>query len=979
MSAPRGRPYFAERLLSIAGYACVPVLYDALSYWLPPFNLASSRIVAVGKRMWELWSPNSSTLAYYPGLKGPEFNLGVESEEQYRRCDGHLGRFDPTISPQILIPSKLWYPFVRRSADPAQYPEFSPFLSVWQQDSSSVDASFVPKLARRVVEVMDRLESWRRTADTHPVLWNARPSRPNKDDVLELAACREFPAALDLYSRIQRGTKLASAWCRMAHSLHLHPPGPPYNADTVVVADDTLMGAWINGTSEEEGRWLLKLRVPCYIIHEQDTEIDYHHAERAPRRMSFFSGTTAADLAANTNPLDMAVIRNGGRLMDIEEDLWMANSVPPSLWRDRVRSSTHGQGWKGGKYAFPGGIKPAPFSERDGHIIPPAVIAVGTGPGKWSSWKEDVTDEGDLCFTKMGKTSAKLNSGKVWFDRTNRRILKFESRPSVPRFYSADEEVFGIPAPQVVFREEMNEGRYRMHGASTWIYKFKDPKRENVGREFQPEARRPVLDTNQEMDVDSESDGSFILAPPRLATPPPPSRERRYSPPRRSPSIRRRSPSPRRRSPSPRRRTPSVRRRSPSQRRYSRDRSMDGSPIRGRQYSRDRSMGVPSLRDHRAPSSARYQGARTSSSWNADREWRHRSRSRSFRYSRSPRSPSHDYDSRPRTRRRLRSPSRGRSAGPSRHRSSSRSRSYSPARSPLASPGPRSPVHYRRSPSRSLSRGRSVEPHAATRSSEGVIASDENTAVVATRTVRPVDLERMRALFPEPPPPRFATLREIGPGGQSSILAISNLPVYYLWIDVLSWLRDALTLVNRPRIDRVLRTLEDGYQVFWIKMRTPTDASTLRGLLAGRRVSDSPFLRVDFVDGNVYSSRCTLYRDAWSPSHGMELENRLEYRPTALDRMKVVPLEHRPASMPLVDVPSPPANFLDRLSIAATDQPVASSSVLPPVSQAVASSSAIPLQDRFDPIAASSALSLEARLDPPRSRKRARKPRKPRS
>ena len=41
--------------MSMAGYASLPTVDDALSYVLPPFELASRRIVQIGHRLWELW------------------------------------------------------------------------------------------------------------------------------------------------------------------------------------------------------------------------------------------------------------------------------------------------------------------------------------------------------------------------------------------------------------------------------------------------------------------------------------------------------------------------------------------------------------------------------------------------------------------------------------------------------------------------------------------------------------------------------------------------------------------------------------------------------------------------------------------------------------------------------------------------------------------------------------------------------------
>ncbi|KAF8162017.1 hypothetical protein BJ912DRAFT_1069061 [Pholiota molesta] len=219
---------------------------------------------------------------------------------------------------------------------------------------------------------------------------------------------------------------------------------------------------------------------------------------------------------------------------------------------------------------------------------------------------------------------------------------------------------------------------------------------------------------------------------------------------------------------------------------------------------------------------------------------------------------------------------------------------------------------------------------------------------------KPEDAARLEVLFPRPPPPSFPILSEIGARKQSSILAISNLPVFYHWVDVLAWLRSALNLVNRPHVERVLRSQEDGFQVFWVKLRNPTEAATLRGLLHDRRVAGCPLLRVDFVSGDVYSARCTAHRDAWSPVFGMEIENRPRTTGTIYDRVGLVDPADRPADAPAVSDPFPAKDFLDRF-----DDP-------PPVlaDPPEASSSSLPLADRLTP--------------PCRTRKRNRKPKRSR-
>ena len=79
----------------------------------------------------------------------------------------------------------------------------------------------------------------------------------------------------------------------MAHFLLTTPLGDKHKIVEVYDADETVMGAWINGTSEADGRWLLKLRIPCYIVHELDTEMDWHHGVRGACFKSFVTGTSA--------------------------------------------------------------------------------------------------------------------------------------------------------------------------------------------------------------------------------------------------------------------------------------------------------------------------------------------------------------------------------------------------------------------------------------------------------------------------------------------------------------------------------------------------------------------------------------------------------------------------------------------------------------------------------------------------------------
>lgn len=152
-------------------------------------------------------------------------------------------------------------------------------------------------------------------------------------------------------------------------------------------------------------------------------------------------------------------------------------------------------------------------------------------------------------------------------------------------------------------------------------------------------------------------------------------------------------------------------------------------------------------------------------------------------------------------------------------------------------------------------------------------------------------------------PPGLPVLRFVGV--ESRILAITNLPGYYVWVDVLGWLRSGLNRAGRSSILRVLRTVEPGgRQVFWLKMATVRDAAVLRGVMGDRVVADSPELRVHFVHHDLYSARASVFYDAWSPRFGMEIGNRPGYRASIFDRLALPSPESRPPDLPPPEEPS---------------------------------------------------------------------------
>ncbi|KAF9547921.1 hypothetical protein CPC08DRAFT_648601, partial [Agrocybe pediades] len=108
----RNTPFKLNRLMSFAGYTLPPVVLDAMLFYLPCFALCAYRVVECFSRVWEIWSPNDHRSAFYPGVRDTNVKLGLSLPAGMRRCDGHLGRFDPTVSPQAYDKSKPWLGFV---------------------------------------------------------------------------------------------------------------------------------------------------------------------------------------------------------------------------------------------------------------------------------------------------------------------------------------------------------------------------------------------------------------------------------------------------------------------------------------------------------------------------------------------------------------------------------------------------------------------------------------------------------------------------------------------------------------------------------------------------------------------------------------------------------------------------------------------------------------------------------------------------
>ncbi|KDR65386.1 hypothetical protein GALMADRAFT_148730 [Galerina marginata CBS 339.88] len=811
-TAPK-RTFTTPRLKSFAGYTAPPVLMDGLSYFLPPFSVITTRLVTFGVRLFEIWSPNSSQTVYYPGVSAPNAPGGMGLPEHLRRCDGTLGRFDPTLSPQYFNPQYPFLPFIRRHVNDDR-PEHRPFLSVWQPHPSPTSPNngfvlptFVDALVHRVNQLQDAAKLGQPLEWYQRDLWGRRQESPVAADFNVLRYQMSFDNAVDAFVKLQRGLKVLSVWVRLA-DIAIKSHGCEIDMTTVPLADDNLVGVWLNGTLEKDGLWLLRLGVPCFIIHEVDGGLDLERVVNQPRLWpTFWKDTPVSKLLDTVHPMDLAVVSDGGNLRDLDEDLGQPSEAPIADAVSRSRSSPAVQGFSHGRYVGPCVDRISnklPHVEVGGWVIPPEVMPVSAG--KWSHWCEETTDSGELHLLRVGKSTSKDRGRYTYYDRQRLRVLHVDDRILPSAHYNADPLVFGLPAPRVRYLEEFGHGRYHEHNLSHWVYQVKDPNRSDVGRKFVPDplmgapATLPVpvqgpitniMDDNEDtVSLGGASDDGYWPARKSSPRPPSPAREPTIC----QPSVVRGS------SPC----QPLPAREFPCQRRPARQPSLC-QPSPGREPSPSR---LPSPTKPRPPSPSRDQPSY-----------------------RSPQSTLPPYSGR-------HSPARGRPDIP--HMLPLRNRSCSPP-------------HCRFQPLQAGTNlsSREGDPSPVAGSSRLIDRLPLQSHPSTPTPIGPISIDQVAAA--DRPVTRF--------------LVIWNLPAEYVWNDVVFFIQEAIgQLQPRLLLTKVCRTNQrSGDQAFWLSFGSPTMASSFRGVVVGRKTTN---IQCDFVDGNVFSTSSSQAADHWSPVQG---------------------------------------------------------------------------------------------------------------
>lgn len=504
------------------GYEHTPVWDDSLDFCFPVNSLKTARVVLI-KRFEDddndlellLWSPNSRTrFPFFPGRRSP----GNLYTPPHPFCDGHLGPFDSTRSPQYFDVSRPFLPFVRRCENgsfPDDEEECVPAWAVWESSKErGSEKGYVLRAYWNALK--DRLHQLRREGmklvkDPSCRFWRgfveSYPTHPLDSDLERERESCYFQDFVCWLAALQRDLRWLAAWVRMGRALVSRRFNPNLQLTQAALekGQDDLLGVWANGIPESMAAWFADSGVPLFIVHEIQGHKDRPDNYKSLKKVDHpLKGSDLVDAPVLEKWLSLSDGKLVAGYWKTGVDSAAAMTTDKlSRWRSSPKASPFnfpGDSWNADSSALPPTHDPIPnasFVELPDAVMEWKGLSMGSAhgatylipppvrdkpKGKWEHFVEDRTDDGVSAFYLVGRKNQGVCSDMnfLFYDRALRRILHCEGPLPIPKVVVHDTFIYGFPCPKVHFFQDNTLSKKLI--ASFWLYPTMDVSTADIGR-----------------------------------------------------------------------------------------------------------------------------------------------------------------------------------------------------------------------------------------------------------------------------------------------------------------------------------------------------------------------------------------------------------------------------------------------------------------------------------------------------------------
>ncbi|KAJ7082500.1 hypothetical protein C8R44DRAFT_894796 [Mycena epipterygia] len=490
-----------------------------MSFELHHLPHVTSRLVRTSGRVFELWSPNSSQIPFFPGITRADFFPQVPRNPSERRYDGRVGVNDCIYTPQL----RTWRTLTMLRLYPM----------------------FVDRLCSLSRELQTRMAALRLILNPISTTWENGPTFATVRNIEMLRRMSYWEEAVNLGVALQRSFREMDAW-----------------------VSRTNIGGWFNGTSEDMVLRYMLARIPCLVIHEyqsdemprpsvrtfpnflQNTEVesllsDMNPYQQIARRAGLLDSITVGDDGRGLAPFATAEAERhsssprsspaqssaaGGPGLELGAPATPArSSAAGSLRRESSSSATPARALlrylpSASRATTPSASSsssmtiaplptplttrqdsaparteesPAPSSSTDNRfavaplerrtlkqgrvdwIVPPPIAQPNPKVKDWENWKLSDEFYGTMTWTAVGKAKAKsLSYERKRYDRNHKRVLHLDRYDTPPGVLEPTR--FGEPVPSYPWiYPSGNKGIPKP--VSRWMYHNREAKRWEVG------------------------------------------------------------------------------------------------------------------------------------------------------------------------------------------------------------------------------------------------------------------------------------------------------------------------------------------------------------------------------------------------------------------------------------------------------------------------------------------------------------------